>query len=176
MYSCTVDHQRKILGVTPSNFGARNDKTIVRLDTYITEVRNELINQGIEFELFVIEDKVRMKGVYYLCDGGYHRWTCMIPPFRHTSSRADRLWSKWVESVRKDVECCFGILKGRFRILRSGIVLQSQTAIDNVFFTCSIPHNRILEADGLDTRWEQNVEWDMLNPQSGISDDGYDGN
>ena len=140
------------------------------------EVRNELINKGIEFELFVNEDKVRMKEVYYLRDGGYHRWTCKIPPFKHTSSRADTSWTKWVESVRKDVECCFGILKGRFRILRSGIVLQSQTAIDNVFFTCSIPHNRILEADGLDTRWEQNVEWDMLNPQSGISDDGYDGN
>jgi hypothetical protein len=52
--------------------------------------------------------------------------------------------------------------------------LQSQGAVDNVFFMCSILHNMILAADGLDSRWEQNVEWDMLNPQSGISDDGYD--
>lgn len=27
-------------------------------------------------------------------------------------------WSKCVESNRKDVECTFGILKGRFRILK----------------------------------------------------------
>ena len=26
-------------------------------------------------------------------------------------------WSKWLESMRKDVECTFGIMKGRWRIL-----------------------------------------------------------
>lgn len=30
-------------------------------------------------------------------------------------------WSKCVESIRKDVECTFGILKGRFRILKEHI-------------------------------------------------------
>ena len=37
-YSCTVDHHRRILGVTRSNYGTRNDKTIVRLDTNIMDV------------------------------------------------------------------------------------------------------------------------------------------
>jgi TATA-binding protein-associated factor Taf7 len=32
----------------------------------------------------------------------------------------------------------------------------------------------ILTADGLDTRWEDDVEWDVLNPQNGNSDEGYD--
>ena len=36
VHSCTVNHHRRILGVTRSNYGTRNDKTIVRLDSYIT--------------------------------------------------------------------------------------------------------------------------------------------
>ena len=76
-----------------------------------------------------------MKGVYYICDGGYHKWTCMINPMKHTSVRSDRLWSEWLESTKKDVECTFGSLKSRWRFLRNGIVLQDQNSIDNVFFT-----------------------------------------
>jgi hypothetical protein len=32
----------------------------------------------------------------------------------------------------------------------------------------------VLEADGLDKRWEDNVERDVLNPQPGNSDEGFD--
>jgi hypothetical protein len=34
----------------------------------------------------------------------------------------------------------------------------------------------ILSADGLDRRWEDNMEWDALNPQPSNSDEGYDEN
>ena len=37
----------------------------------------------------------------------------------------------WVESVRKDVECVFGILKGRWRCLK---LYQTKKDIDNIFF------------------------------------------
>jgi hypothetical protein len=173
-YSCTVDHHRRILGITRSNYGTRNDKTIVRLDRYITDVHYRLVNQDVEFDVFIDGNLVRRTGVYYLCDGGYHKWSCMINPMKHTSNRDDRLWSEWIESTRKDVECVFGILKGRFRFLRHGILLQTQEKIDTVFFTCAILHNLILEADGMDRRWEQTVEWDRLNPQPNNSDSGYD--
>ena len=115
-----------------------------------------------------------MKGVYYICDGGYHKWTCMINPMKHTSVRSDRLWSEWLESTKKDVECTFGSLKSRWRFLRNGIVLQDQNSIDNVFFTCCILHNMILECDGLDCRWEKEVDWETLNPQPTTYDEGFD--
>lgn len=166
-YSCTVDHHRRILGMTSSNFGIRNDKFIVRLDTYITNARNQLVHSDTEFEVFMGEGLSKTTGVYYSCVGGYHKWTCMMKPMKQTSNRDERLWSEWVESVRKDVDCCFGTLKGRFRILRNGMLLQTRRATDQVLFTCCILHNLILGADGLDARWEQHVEWDTLNPQVG---------
>jgi Plant transposon protein len=54
----------------------------------------------------------REKGLYLIVDGGYHKWKCLQCPFKHTSKSAEALWSRWVESVRKDVECTFGILNG----------------------------------------------------------------
>ena len=61
-----------------------------------------------------------MKGCYVICDGGYHRWRQTMSPFKNglASDVAGWRWNKWLESNRKDVECTFGILKARFRILK----------------------------------------------------------
>ena len=56
--------------------------------------------------------------------------------------------------MRKDVECFFGILKGRFRILRYGFRFQSIGMCDNLFLTCLALHNFLLHKDGLDKGWE----------------------
>ena len=53
----------------------------------------------------------------------------MMNPMKYTSSRDQRLWSEWIESLTKDVECYFGILEGCLRILRNGMPLQSQRLI-----------------------------------------------
>ena len=60
-----------------------------------------------------------------------------------------------------------------FRILRNGILLQTQRDIDQVVFTYCMLRNLILEADGLDIRWEKPLEWDKLNPKTSNSDEGY---
>ncbi len=79
-----------------------------------------------------------------------------------------------MESVRKDVECTFGILKGRFRFLSNKIVIQSAQCIEDAFTTCCILHNMLLKFDGLDRRWENDIDWEELNPQVANSDEGYD--
>ena len=55
--------------------------------------------------------------------------------------------------MRKDVECTFGILKGRWRILKSGVRLHGVDAVDSVWFTCCALHNWLLEVDGLTEEW-----------------------
>ena len=42
------------------------------------------------------------------------------------------LFSEWIESIRKDVECTFGILKARFRILHCAIQYHSASVIENI--------------------------------------------
>jgi len=60
--------------------------------------------------------------------------------------------------VRKDVECFFGILKGRFRILKLRMAYHKREYIDNIFFTCCILHNMLHTFDGMDV-FEENVDW-----------------
>ena len=40
-----------------------------------------------------------------------------------------------MESIRKDVECTFGILKGRFRILKAGMILHGVDVVNDIWKT-----------------------------------------
>ena len=51
-------------------------------------------------------------GGWILVDGGYLNWSTLICHLKHSISVKESRWSRWAESMRKDVECTFGILKG----------------------------------------------------------------
>ena len=40
----------------------------------------------------------------------YEQWRILMEPTKYPLNEEDTKWSKWLESVRKDVECFFGIL------------------------------------------------------------------
>jgi hypothetical protein len=67
---------------------------------------------------------------------------------------------------RKNGECTFGILKGRWRILvKTGIRLNRVECADKTFLTCRALHNWLLETDRLSTSWNNGIptidsEWD----------------
>ena len=63
-----------------------------------------------------------------------------------------------MESVRKDIECCFGRLKGRWRLFKRGILFSSREKIDNAWFTACILHNMLHKQNGLDTM-EETSDW-----------------
>jgi hypothetical protein len=92
---------------------------------------------------------VKYEGVYVIVDNGYLQWSCTVPPFTITSDMDEIRWSKWLESMQKDVECTFGILKGRWRILKSDIRINGVDAVNNIWFTCCALLNWLLEIDGL---------------------------
>ena len=96
---------------------------------------------------------VKYKGVWLLSDNGYFTWSTTIPPFKETNIFSHILFSEWVESMRKDIECAFGILKVRFRILKYGIRFQSVENCDKLFKTLCAIHNLLLKADGLNIDW-----------------------
>ena len=89
-----------------------------------------------------------------MVDNGYHDWSITVPPFTNTKFRDEIRWYEWMESMRKDVECAFGILKGRWRILKTGVCLHSTQAVDQVCLTCCAFHNILLKIDGLYDPWD----------------------
>ncbi|KAI2511437.1 Plant transposon protein [Fragilaria crotonensis] len=111
------------------------------------------------FELLDKHGKaVCMKGAYVIVDNGYLQWSTTVPPFKDSSSRAEVRFSQWLESLRKDVECTFGILKNRWRILKTGIRLHNTEIADNIWLTCCALHNMlVLNVDGLNRGWQNGV-------------------
>ena len=102
---------------------------------------------------------IQFKGAYLISDGGYHRWGCLVNPYHLQPPGTDlELWSNNIESVRKDIECVFGILKKRFLILKHPIRLHSPYCIQRMFVTCCVLHNILLDYDGYDKWNEDNVE------------------
>ena len=66
-------------------------------------------------------------------------------------------------SGSKDSECTFGIGKKRFRWLRIPMLIAKKTNVDNIFRTCAILHNLILQYDGLDTIGELDTDCKDIN-------------
>jgi hypothetical protein len=93
-------------------------------------------------------------------------------PMKFFKIAKDMYWSEWIESVRKDVECTFGILKNRFRILLNGINYQKKETIEHIFVAACMLHNIILgyDSDG-STEWERGVNWEDLHPVEHSAED-----
>ena len=159
-FNLTCNHRRRIIHSTHGGPGRWNDQTMVRLDQFISGIRDGLLLQDNDFKLLDYDRlgnviSVKYKGVYVIVDNGYLQWSCTVPPFTVTSDMDEIRWSKWLESMRKDVECTFGILKGRWRILKSGIRIEGVDAVDKVWLTCCALHNWLLEIDGLNAEWSE---------------------
>ncbi|CAB9525869.1 Plant transposon protein [Seminavis robusta] len=161
-YNLTCNHRREILHTTKGHPSRWNDKTLVLFDDFITGIHENRILQDVKFHLFSWSGEVgnsqveytNYSGAWGLVDNGYHRWACTQAPAKMSFLRSEQRLSEWIESFRKDAECTFGILKGRFRILRTGIRLDGPEAADRIWLTCCALHNKLLKADGLLDEWE----------------------
>jgi len=155
-FNITVNHRRRILLISPGLPGRWNDNTLQLSDDLFRGIEDGSIlgvgsvdlclflsmnaitwtfnvrYQFIEFELFENGSNgpvaVLYRGVWLLVDNRYLEHSSLLPPRKITTIQAEMRLSKWDESMRKDVECTFGILKGRYvharcvwRILKTGI-------------------------------------------------------
>ena len=68
-------------------------------------------------------------------------------PYKTTSQEKLALWSKRLESIRKDVERTFGVLKKRFRVLKLPLLFREASFIEDMFITCCVLHNMLLHHD-----------------------------
>jgi hypothetical protein len=96
-----------------AQFGTRNDKHIVKMDVGVASITG--VYSNVTWKYFdEYANIIQENGVYLICDNGYLQWPMLICPFMRLEGNTplESCFSANVESVRKDVECCFGILKG----------------------------------------------------------------
>lgn len=145
-FQCISNIYKRVLGVAPAQYGTRNDMHIVRLDPTVKKIRTEWY-KDIQWDCFDAEGNLhQQQGIYLICDGGYLRWRTLICPYphEHVASRKGH-FSTNLESVRKDVECTFGILKKRWRILEFfGMHYRKMLKCEKIFRVCCILHNIML--------------------------------
>mmetsp|Transcript_1820 Transcript_1820/g.4132 ORF Transcript_1820/g.4132 Transcript_1820/m.4132 type:complete len:173 (-) Transcript_1820:1203-1721(-) len=130
--------------------------------------------KNFEWRTFALNGAVRvLKGLYFICDGGYHYWKELIPPYKHQvdGTKAKRWWSKWVESLRKDVECSFGIMKKRFQSIKNRSRYHNKETLETVFFCCAILHNMNHHYDQYDEKLHDALELEHIREfQSNIEE------
>ena len=107
-WNCVVDHAYGIHHVSDVIYGATNDMTLARNDAYPKKFANGGF-ENIRFEIFVAVGVVLIcYGAYLITDSGYLKTNCFICPMSNRVERPSVIFSEFVESTRKDVECTFG--------------------------------------------------------------------
>ena len=145
-FGATVDHKYRFLHVTDAFPGSANDKLVIQSDTFYNEVMNTELYRDYEFVLMTNRHSTnKIRGCYLLCDGGYGNARNLISGLLcvRPNSREAR-WTHRVGSVRKDVECAFGLLKKRFRILIRRIERRNAGDVELIFKVSCLLHNWIL--------------------------------
>ena len=147
VFQVVVDHLRRVHHVSKYFLGSSNDVMICQNDDFTLEVMAGALDD-VEYELYDQSgNKYKCRGGYLIVDGGYIDHIRFVDPDKHRISREAVLWSEWMESVRKDVECFFGILKARFRFFKHGVEYHDAETIEAAFKTAATFHNMILIFD-----------------------------
>jgi hypothetical protein len=117
-FQVSVTHLKRIVACTKGHPGARNDKTIVRYDQFILDIKEKRLWNGILWKLRKRDGTVyEVLGLYGIVDGGYHQWRCLQAVEKHAADEFSRAYSANGESVRKEwclVDQVLYFFRGRF--------------------------------------------------------------
>uniref|UniRef100_A0A0D3AAC7 DDE Tnp4 domain-containing protein n=1 Tax=Brassica oleracea var. oleracea TaxID=109376 RepID=A0A0D3AAC7_BRAOL len=96
---------------------------------------------------------------YYLADGIYPSYPTLVKSIRLPQSELDKLFAPVQEGCRKDIECAFGVLQARFKIIREPARLWEISDLA-IIMRSSILHNMIVE-DERDTYAQHWTDYDQ---------------
>jgi hypothetical protein len=84
--------------------------------------------------------------MYVICNNGYLHWPTLICPYGSIEnfSLVGYFLSN-LESVRKDIDCTFGILKKRWQILNDGLNYCNIGTCERIFNACCCLNNFMLD-------------------------------
>jgi hypothetical protein len=150
-YQMICDHAGRVMSCTSGFYGACNDKTIIRFDSVVSDLRLGKLWAGVKYELLKRNGNVvERESPYIIVDGGYHKWKCTMSASKHNTDNDFKRWRARMESVRKDIEDVYGRIKGRFRAVKLPILFNHKSHVDNMVLTAVVFHNMLHQFDGLD--------------------------
>ena len=162
-FNVSVLQSREIIHVADWLPGSKNDKTQAAHDELFRKARVGELHPDEVYVLYTADGgTVVCKGLYIIVDAGYHQWRCLQGPLKVASGDDATAWNERLESVRKAVECVFGILKKRFRILRNDFECSDPEDIAATFKACCALHNILLRHDKRDKHGHGNTGADWL--------------
>ena len=101
-YEMTVTHSKKFQATTIGHYGTTLDKTIVKFDRLVRNIRSKKCFTNAEYKLQIGPNEwITEKGVYILVDGGYHKWRIMQCPIKHAPDIDEIRWSEFTESIQE---------------------------------------------------------------------------
>ena len=90
---------------------------------------------------------------FLLTDGIYPKFSRFVKANKHPIDPAERRFTAWQESARKDIERGFGVLKAKFQFVSRPIMLRELDLIANRMATCLILHNMCVRDRVMRNSW-----------------------
>jgi hypothetical protein len=147
-FQVTVGNDGRVLHCTQGFDGNQPDTKITLDDRFLNSVKLDELFRNFEWEAMGEDGEyTTCSGAWILVDNGYPTWPCLQCPSKFPIRLEELRFSRMLESLRKDVERFFGILKQRFRLLKFGLSFHSLETIEHVFHTCCALHNFLLILD-----------------------------
>jgi hypothetical protein len=150
---------RQVFYCSDAYLGSYNDITITHNDPFTKRVNEGLLD---DVKGIVIDDRGVPRvttGGYLIVDGGYQKLSWLIDPYKNGCNIHQKIFSEMLESVRKDIECTFGIIKQRFRLFLNNIQFHKFEVIENAWKTAVMLHNMLIIYNAKD-----NINWVTFHP------------
>lgn len=123
--------------------GSQNDINIFDQSPLLESFIDGTFSVFVDFE-YTINDEVFTK-LFMLADGIYPQLSRIVKTVDEPRGLGKKLYAKWQESCRKDIERAFGVLQRKFQILKRPIEQWFPTDITRIVESTIILHNMMVE-------------------------------
>ncbi|XP_071688455.1 uncharacterized protein [Rutidosis leptorrhynchoides] len=117
---------------------------------------------------------------YYLGDGIYPEWAMLVKAPHNPTDEPRKKFKRFQESARKDIERAFGVLQGRFLMLKTPARSIDFNKIRRHMYACVVLHNMIQENNGFVIGWREErmikrnppkrLEWNLRDRDARIKE------
>ena len=136
-----ADHRKYIWQLNFGDAGSLNNLNVLDGSSIVGSMLNG--NLDLNIEEYTIKGNTR-DWCYFLVNGIYLKWTTFVNTYSNPVEQEKKTFAARQESVRKDIECAFGIVVQRFHILKRPLRNWYVKDITNIVHAYVILHNMIV--------------------------------